>query len=86
MNARNKTKFGADGYSVVAQSQDPVKILDQMVDSFEGDDSSLILDSQGIRPSSSVEAVNLNSWPTSSNETSPEQHKDKLGRNINLIV
>ena len=33
-----------------------------------------------LRPSSSIEAVNLNSWPTSSTETSPEQHKDKLGK------
>ena len=34
---------------------------------------------QILRPSSSIEAVNLNSWPTSSTDTSPEQHKDKLG-------
>ena len=34
---------------------------------------------QILRPSSSIEAVNLNSWPTSSTETSPEQQKDKLG-------
>ena len=32
-----------------------------------------------IRPSSSIEAINLNSWPTTSSETTPEQHKDKLG-------
>ena len=36
---------------------------------------------QSIRPGSSVEAVNLNSWPASSTDTSPEQlQKDKLGR------
>ena len=34
---------------------------------------------QILRPSSSIEAVNLNSWPTSSTDTSPEQQKDKLG-------
>ena len=34
----------------------------------------------GIRPSSSIEAINLNSWPTTSSETTPEQHKDKLGK------
>ena len=33
-----------------------------------------------IRPSSSIEAINLNSWPTTSSETTPEQHKDKLGK------
>ena len=41
-----------------------------------------------IRPSSSIEAINLNSWPTTSSETTPEQHKDKLGtqRMEKLIV
>ena len=67
------------------QQNDAVISFDEIEDSRRNEDTSNEISyyqpiEQILRPSSSIEAVNLNSWPTSSTETSPEQHKDKLGK------
>ena len=67
------------------QQNDAVISFDEIEDRKRDEDTSNEISyyppiEQILRPSSSIEAVNLNSWPTSSTETSPEQHKDKLGK------
>ena len=67
------------------QQNDAVISFDEIEDRRRNEDTSNEISyyqpiEQILRPSSSIEAVNLNSWPTSSTETSPEQHKDKLGK------
>ena len=61
------------------QKEDPVISFNPGYEETENERSYYQPVDQILRPSSSIEAVNLNSWPTSSTDTSPEQHKDKLG-------
>ena len=68
-----------------SQLQDPVINFNTEVNESEQNHTKSFFinpeEEQSIRPGSSVEAVNLNSWPASSTDTSPEQlQKDKLGR------
>ena len=74
-----------DAISSNDQQNDAVISFDEIEDIRRNEDTSNEISyyqpiDQILRPSSSIEAVNLNSWPTSSTETSPEQHKDKLGK------
>ena len=74
-----------DAISSNDQQNDAVISFDEIEDNRKDEDATNEISyyqpiEQILRPSSSIEAVNLNSWPTSSTETSPEQHKDKLGK------
>ena len=66
------------------QKEDPVISFNPGYEETENERSYYQPVEQILRPSSSIEAVNLNSWPTSSTDTSPEQHKDKLGNSSKM--
>lgn len=83
-NAINR--HDANNYLYVTTNHRMQDRVMNFVDPPENDDSSFNLETQTMRPSSSIEAVNLNSWPTSSNETTPEQHKDKLGTTNQVVI
>jgi hypothetical protein len=79
---KSQHETNEDFPATTGQLQDPVINLNQ-ANELELYDNKRYFnpDFQPMRPTSSIEAVNLNSWPTSSNEASPEQQMDKLGIN-----